>query len=153
MPNFEILEYSDNYSEIVKDIRDTQFTDGVNTVFDCSIETMQLYQDNIVELVLRYRLQSYPDQLIDKYTFYSQQRYVLKDINGAFFADPWNGNTIDLFANIYVDGHKQFTNEFKNKLVDSAIDFNKNEPIVDDENIKRIASEILQFYVHKMNNQ
>ncbi len=152
MGKFEELKYSDNCSEIVKEVRDRQLAAGINTIFACAIESIQLYQDNIVELILQFRLQSYPDQLIDKYTFYSQQRHLIKDIEGAIFADPWDDNTVDLFADIYSFGHKKFVDSFRNQLGELANDFNKNETVVNDENTRRIASEILQFYANKLNN-
>jgi hypothetical protein len=143
---YEELEYSHDCSEIIKGTRDVQLAPDVNTIFDCSIETIQLYQDNIVEILLRFRLQSYPELLLDKYTFLSQQRYVIKDTYGAFYINPWDNTTVELFAHIYVDGQKKFVNEFKSKLVEMSNDFYKNEPIVYNENTKRVASQILQFY-------
>lgn len=146
MANYEKQEYDDDTSNIETGVRDVQLPDGINTIYDCRIQTLNLYADNIVELILQFRLQSYPDQLVDKYTFYSKQRHVIKDIDGAFFADPWNNNTIDLFADIYVDGHGKFTEQFKNKLGDLADNFGDNAPVVNDANIRRVASEILQIY-------
>lgn len=147
MADYEKIEYEDNCSDITTSIRDTQFAEGVNTIFDCRIQTLNLYQDNVAELVLQFRLQSCPDQLVDKYTFHSQQIHVIKDTKGVLFLDPWNDATVDLFADIYVDGHKKFTDNFKNKLGDLADDFDKNKPVVNDDNIKRIAWEVLQIYV------
>ena len=122
MEKHEGLDYSDTCSEIIKESKDVQLAPGLNTSFDCLIESIQLYQDNIVELLLQFRLQSYPGQLPDKYTFYSKQSHVIKDTYGAFYLDPWNDETIELFTHIYIEGHKKCT---KRSLTNSADVFTK----------------------------
>jgi hypothetical protein len=150
---YEELDYSDNCSEIIKETRDVQLAPGLNTIFDCLIESIQLFQDNIVELVLQFKLQSYPDQLIDKYTFYSQQIHVIKDTYGAFYLSPWDDNTIEVFTHIYIEGQKKFVDQFKTKLGEAANDFYKNEPVFYNENIRKIASQLLLLYAQKSNDK
>ncbi|MEO8759930.1 MAG: hypothetical protein ABI388_02615, partial [Bacteroidia bacterium] len=104
MEKYEELEFDDTYSELIKGTRDAQLAADLNTVFDCAIESIQLYQDNVVELLLRFKLQSYPEQLADKYTFHAEQRFVIKDNYGAFYANPFNDDTVELFAHLYIMG-------------------------------------------------
>jgi hypothetical protein len=151
MEKYEELEFDDSYSELIKGTKDTQLAPGVNTVFDCAIETIQLYQDNVVELLLRFRLQAYPGQLPDKYTFHAEQRFVIKDTYGAFYANPFNDDMVELFAHLYIAGLEKFVNQFKLKLSEAGTNFYKNEPIVYDEHTKGIALKLLQFYYLKTN--
>ena len=150
MEKHEGLDYSDTCSEIIKESKDVQLAPGLNTSFDCLIESIQLYQDNIVELLLQFRLQSYPGQLPDKYTFYSKQSHVIKDTYGAFYLDPWNDETIELFTHIYIEGHKKFVEQFKMKLRETENDFYKNEAIFYNENVRSVASQILLMYSQKL---
>lgn|GEM_PF-6697552 len=150
MDKYEAFDYSETCSEIVKETRDVELAPGLNTAFDCLVESVQIFQDNIVEIVLQFRLQTYPDTLTDKYTFYTEQVHVIKDTYGAFYVTPWNDDTIELFTHIYIDGHKKFVEQFKLKLGAAANDIYKNEPVSYNGHIKKIASQLLMQYTQKL---
>ena len=149
MKKHEELEFDDTYSDLIKGTKVTQLAADLNTIFDCAIESIQLYQDNIVELLLRFRLQSYPQQLPDKYTFHAEQRFVIKDNYGAFYANPFNDSTIELFAHLYIKGLDKFVTQFKLKLSQAGTDFYKNQAVVYDEHTQGVAFKLLQFYYLK----
>lgn len=153
MKLYNELEYSESCSEVKKEIKDSQLAPGLNTIFNCSIQSLRIFQEKKVEIVLQFRLQAYPDQLIEKFTFHSQQILLIEDIGGAFYDDEWHDGTIELIATVYVVGLKKFIENFKTKIGQLGKNFHKNIPIIIDQNTRRIAKEILLNYNHRLNSQ
>lgn len=146
MINYVLKEHSTQHSEIVKSIRDAQLAPDVNTSSICVLDKVVFWEQNYVEFVLKFMINAYPDNLIDKLTFYSDHRFIIIDNDRCFFTG--DEKAYDIFADLYVAAFNKCNELFVGELGDSKL---SSKTIQVNEETKQTAADIMNYYFDKQN--
>jgi hypothetical protein len=151
MVNYVVRTHDVTSPDIQVGVRDAQFAPGVNTSFMARLTALDgdpEDADNLVRFFIRFKIEGAPEQLIDKYTFYSDHNIVITDTERLFVTNALRA--FEIWAQIYMSAFNRANELFVQKLGSpEGLDPMKLEP---GEALNKQADDILSIYFHQREN-